>query len=345
MLLVCMNGCGQAFRASDSAGDAAADSTEQGTGSTADTSVTTGTGGHAGIGGNRGGSAGDSDVTTGSAGQSGNGGASGATGDAGGNAGVGSGGATGGDAGQGGHAGQAGAGGIPVPVDAGGSVGTTSCASSGDAGELQRVDAGPFCVLSAAVAPTGPLISDFESPSPLGILSLADPNSWNPGSDGSGTISLNAVPGGLSGNAAHLLGANHTIWGGDMDAYFRNGSGFPVDASAYQGIRLYLRGIVGNGLAYVKVQNSDSLAQVACGCSDGSTDPARACYGGYWATVVPTDNWQEIKIPWSCFVATSFGYHAHDHVDPRELMNLAVGVQLTAAPASWDLWVDTVSFY
>jgi hypothetical protein len=207
-------------------------------------------------------------------------------------------------------------------------------------------DAGPDqCFLNFATAAPGPLLSDFEGSTPLTILSLPHPGSWLTDTDGTGTIGLSVVPGGVTGNAARLAGSGHTMWGGDMNAYLMNGFAYPVDASAYQGVRFFLRGLVGNGMVFVKLQNSDSLGMSNCGCDFASTDPTLACYGGYWVGLEATDAWREVRLPWSCFVPSPYGYHARDRIDPSEILNLAIGVQLTAAPASWELWIDDVGFY
>lgn len=251
--------------------------------------------------------------------------------------------------------------------DGSGGNGTGGLSSGGDAGSGMGGIAGN----SAGGSAGGPGCSPVTgAPSDLIIyngfacddrLNAPRTGFWLAFNDGTGLQvpgqPHNGVTGGMAGGGDCMMrsqGAGFTLWGGSTK-FWLNASGAQIctyDATAYQGIRFYIRGTTTGTFAenYYPVDNrvrvniptqSTSGAEQGGTCVPG-TYPCDDSFGK-WCAV--TASWAPCELPFT--MITQVGWGTVALFNESELLGLQIQASRYegAANVSWDIYIDDVMFY
>lgn len=165
----------------------------------------------------------------------------------------------------------------------------------------------------------------------------------------SDTMSLVPVAGGQSGKALHVQGSGLTGWGAALNAVLDDG-GTSFDASAYAGIAFYIKGttdvVDGTNVLRVQARMPDVLEGPGSCCDQAVADAQ--CYSSHSAVIQVTGNWNEIELPWSAFVAATWGFGKDLAFNPNRIKDITFAFdhfdQTPAGGASFDVWIDGLRF-
>lgn len=177
------------------------------------------------------------------------------------------------------------------------------------------------------------------------------------------------IPGGrcgVPGHAFHLEGSNIATcydgkskkqgWGASLQITFNSNpmmSGMslqPVDASAWDGISLWLRrGPKSNTTLLIAIQDvysSPTSAADSCISADPPVGmkpfPDAVKCDGFASGVLLTSDWRFVRLPFTKVKQKGFG-----RPSPLGELDTAAltGLQFTLAAGDWDVWVDDIAFY
>jgi hypothetical protein len=164
----------------------------------------------------------------------------------------------------------------------------------------------------------------------------------------SGTANLLPEVGGQSGSALHVQGSDLNNWGAALAASL-NGPTSSFDASAYAGIRFYIKGTssVAEGIDKVMVlaRMPDVLPGSGC-CNDAL--PGAECYSAHRTVVSFTGEWTLVELPWSSFIGPTWGLGSTLAFNPNRIRDITFSFNYdplsVITPASFDVWIDGLSF-
>lgn len=110
----------------------------------------------------------------------------------------------------------------------------------------------------------------------------------------------------------------------------------PYDASAYEGVSFFAR------------RSADSVGTLRLKVPDASTDPeggvCSECFNDFGADVELTEQWQQYVFPFEQLgQMPGWGVPRPGSIDASKIYGLQF--QVTSAGASFDVWVDDISFY
>jgi hypothetical protein len=191
-----------------------------------------------------------------------------------------------------------------------------------------------------------------------GEASAKRKGSWYTLDDGTGTVTPapgepflpTLIPGGRDGSvyAAHMNGSNFALWGARMglNLYVVGLGAQSYDASSIGGITFWLKSNAPVALE-LPIPATIPMDQGAGACED--KDGARNCGNHFQFPILAPDpdSWVEYHVPFSALIQ---GYEQDQggntitgsaSFSPGQL----VSVQFVAPQASFDVWVDDISFY
>ena len=277
---------------------------------------------------------------------------------------------TGGTTGSGGDpgaAGDAGAGAQPASGgsgDTGGSGGTTE----GSGGSAGQAAAQKDCAVKMVI--TQPAITDFETydgTTDLSewVFSFNDDGTGNTAvyagvygyDDATGSPSFGMV-GGNAGSAYGVSISNSTeatAWGGGMGIWMGC-----IDASAYTGIRLWVRGSTPSGTVSISLAMEETTAPDEDDPAAGGTCIATGAEGecaGPSASFAVTDSGTQVEIPWTGFTAGTAAAGVSVPATGNNITGIGLSVSLNwiedpSDPGNWipvaapyELVIDDLELY
>jgi hypothetical protein len=157
--------------------------------------------------------------------------------------------------------------------------------------------------------------------------------------------------GGQSGTALHVTGSDLTGWGAALAA-FLNGATGAFDASSYGGVGFWIKGTTtvqeGANMVMVQARMPDVLPGPGSCCDD--LVPGQECYSGHRAVISISEEWTEIRLPWSSFAGPTWGLGSTTALNPNRIRDITLSFNhdaMTMAPeggASFDVWLDGMRF-
>jgi hypothetical protein len=163
--------------------------------------------------------------------------------------------------------------------------------------------------------------------------------------DSEGTVEPNGdlapVLGGADGSqrAVHASASGYSVWGAAVAStlsHIENGVRCPYNASAFAGLRFFLRG---SGRVRLSVQ-VPATVDVEFG---GTCDPAQGmtCYDQHGVYLTLNEDWQLHEVPWSELVQRAFGTPAP--FTPEAVMGVQLALEAQDLPV--DVWWDEITFW
>jgi len=142
-------------------------------------------------------------------------------------------------------------------------------------------------------------------------------------------------PRGSSTRGAHTHGAGYANWGA--------GIGFDLlvqqeyDASKYAGLTFFIRRAA-YADASVRLNVTDRNTSPLGGVCD--TDH-NGCYSDFGYSLEATEDWQEMKIPWSALTQPTWAVQIY----PSIVTSALFGIRFQAPPGvAFDFWIDDIAF-
>lgn len=220
----------------------------------------------------------------------------------------------------------------------GGTGGGSGGSDPGTGGSSASV---PACEMGkTTLTAESPLITDFEA-----AQAFDTPYSFGTPSVMGGTYAYNDLgatdPGELltidAGYDATSAAALHgsipvETWGGGVGLWFGC-----VDASAFDGISLWIRGSLPSGTADVQLTVLETISD-----AEGGPCPEGACNSPY-VTIDVTDEWTQHMLPWSMFTAGTAG-DAEVPATGDNLSGININLGNDNMPNTLEIAVDDVSF-
>jgi hypothetical protein len=176
-------------------------------------------------------------------------------------------------------------------------------------------------------------------------------NDGTPGATQSPTgVFMPSSPGEDDNYAAHTWGsgfqgmvAGKGWTGAGMGLDFNNGCTY--DASAYRGISFWAKSSTSGPVRFSLRQASTTFAGDSAGgtcCSVGDRTNGTGCGAHFGANITLSANWTQYAYTWAELSQPGWGLLARQA--PTELIGVTWQVSDAAATASFDIWVDALSF-